>query len=116
MELAKEYLQLAAPVFNIQTYCIHDGPGIRTTVFVKGCPLRCLWCANPESNTSSPQLLTYRENVQAAAYVPRPVRKKQYIWSWKAKSALPSLTAAYAPPAAPAPENALPRPGRSPVK
>lgn len=61
MELAKEYLQLAAPVFNIQTYCIHDGPGIRTTVFVKGCPLRCLWCANPESNTSSPQLLTYRE-------------------------------------------------------
>lgn len=36
-------------VFNIQKFCVHDGPGIRTTVFLKGCPLRCLWCANPES-------------------------------------------------------------------
>ena len=48
-----------APVFNIQTYCIHDGPGIRDTVFVKGCPLRCLWCANPESNAACPELMTY---------------------------------------------------------
>lgn len=48
-----------APVFNIQTYCIHDGPGIRTTVFLKGCPLRCLWCANPESNAAYPELMTY---------------------------------------------------------
>lgn len=38
-----------AIIFNVQRYCIHDGPGIRTTVFMKGCPLRCLWCANPES-------------------------------------------------------------------
>ena len=36
-------------VFNIQRYSIHDGPGIRTTVFFKGCPLRCKWCSNPES-------------------------------------------------------------------
>lgn len=36
-------------VFNIQRYSIHDGPGIRTTVFFKGCPLRCRWCSNPES-------------------------------------------------------------------
>ena len=49
----------SAPVFNIQSYSIHDGPGIRTTVFVKGCPLRCLWCANPESNLAKPQLMTY---------------------------------------------------------
>jgi len=36
-------------VFNVQHYSLHDGPGIRTVVFLKGCPLRCLWCCNPES-------------------------------------------------------------------
>ena len=36
-------------IFNIQRYSIHDGPGIRTTVFVKGCPLHCAWCHNPEA-------------------------------------------------------------------
>jgi pyruvate formate lyase activating enzyme len=38
-----------ATIFNIQRFSLHDGPGIRTTVFVKGCPLRCTWCHNPES-------------------------------------------------------------------
>lgn len=36
-------------VTNIQRFCLHDGPGIRTTVFLKGCNLRCPWCANPEN-------------------------------------------------------------------
>jgi len=36
-------------IFNIQRFSVHDGPGIRTTVFLKGCPLRCVWCHNPES-------------------------------------------------------------------
>ena len=40
---------LSGRVFNIQRYSLHDGPGIRTTVFLKGCPLRCWWCHNPES-------------------------------------------------------------------
>lgn len=40
-------------VFNVQKFSLHDGPGIRTTVFVKGCPLRCKWCANPESQNPS---------------------------------------------------------------
>ena len=44
-------------VFNLQHYCIHDGPGIRTNVFVQGCPLRCIWCANPESQKATPQLM-----------------------------------------------------------
>ena len=43
-------------VFNIQRFSLHDGPGIRTTVFMKGCPLRCLWCHNPEGLESRPQV------------------------------------------------------------
>lgn len=47
---------LSGTIFNIQHYSIHDGPGIRTTVFLKGCPLRCLWCQNPESQSARPEL------------------------------------------------------------
>lgn len=43
--------------FNIQKFSIHDGPGIRTTVFFKGCPLKCQWCANPESQLDNIQIL-----------------------------------------------------------
>ncbi|HHT95175.1 MAG TPA: glycyl-radical enzyme activating protein [Clostridiaceae bacterium] len=43
-------------VFNIQRFSIHDGPGIRTTVFLNGCPMRCRWCGNPESNSGRPEL------------------------------------------------------------
>ena len=43
-------------VFNIQKYSVHDGPGIRTIVFTKGCPLSCRWCSNPESQLLKPQM------------------------------------------------------------
>jgi len=43
-------------IYDIQHYSIHDGPGIRTLVFLKGCPLRCKWCCNPESQITTPQL------------------------------------------------------------
>jgi pyruvate formate lyase activating enzyme len=57
---------LAAPmkkavIFDIRRYAIHDGPGIRTTVFLKGCPLRCWWCHNPEGQDRKPELV-YRKN------------------------------------------------------
>lgn len=43
-------------IFNIQRFSLHDGPGIRTTVFLKGCPLRCQWCHNPEGQQRRPQI------------------------------------------------------------
>ena len=46
---------------EIQRFCMHDGPGIRTTVFLKGCPLRCAWCHNPETQKSNSQLLYYSQ-------------------------------------------------------
>lgn len=47
-------------IFNIQRYTIHDGPGLRTELFLKGCPLRCEWCSNPESWMSYMQLGVYK--------------------------------------------------------
>jgi pyruvate formate lyase activating enzyme len=57
--MKKQQKNIQAPtglVLNIQHFCIHDGPGIRTTVFLKGCSLRCKWCSNPESIHSKPEL------------------------------------------------------------
>lgn len=48
-----------ARIFEIKKFAVHDGPGIRTTVFFKGCPLRCVWCHNPEGLSASAQLGLY---------------------------------------------------------
>jgi pyruvate formate lyase activating enzyme len=52
---------LKATIFNIQRFSVHDGPGIRTLIFMKGCPLRCIWCSNPESQSVAPELVFYSE-------------------------------------------------------
>ena len=53
---------IKATVFDIQRFSVHDGPGIRTTVFLKGCPLNCLWCHNPESKSKYPELMIYEKS------------------------------------------------------
>jgi len=50
-----------AIIFDIQRFSIHDGPGIRTTIFFKGCPLRCRWCQNPESHKPEKEIAFYKE-------------------------------------------------------
>ena len=51
--------EIKLKVTEIQRFCMHDGPGVRTTVFLKGCPLRCAWCHNPETQKTKPELLFY---------------------------------------------------------
>lgn len=51
--------QLSGTVFDIKKFSIHDGPGIRTTVFLKGCPLNCVWCHNPEGISADPEIQTW---------------------------------------------------------
>lgn len=55
-------LEKEGTVFNIQRFSVNDGPGIRTIVFLKGCPLSCQWCSNPESQNSNKELLFNKQN------------------------------------------------------
>ncbi len=58
MDETYNYREVQGRIFDIQRYSIHDGPGIRTIVFLKGCVLRCLWCCNPESQEFGIQTMT----------------------------------------------------------
>ena len=57
-----EMKEIKGNVFNIQKYSVHDGHGIRTIVFLKGCPLRCEWCSNPESQSTYPEIMLTAES------------------------------------------------------
>jgi pyruvate formate lyase activating enzyme len=57
----KDKDEITGIIFNIQHYSIHDGPGIRTDVFLKGCFLRCIWCQNPESQSLKPEPFYFKE-------------------------------------------------------
>ena len=52
---------MTATIFEIKRFAVHDGDGIRTTVFFKGCPLRCVWCHNPEGLSPTPQVAFYKD-------------------------------------------------------
>jgi pyruvate formate lyase activating enzyme len=72
-------------IFDIQTYSLHDGPGIRTTVFLKGCPLACVWCQNPESQHHQPEILFYSERCSGCGQCITACTK-QAIWTADGKS------------------------------
>ncbi len=57
-----DFQNISGLVFNIMRFSVHDGPGIRTTVFLKGCPLQCAWCHNPESISPQPEMMLRREH------------------------------------------------------
>jgi len=55
-------------IYDIRRYCVHDGPGIRTTVFMKGCPLHCWWCHNPESQLPEMQSRTKEDKLDERTF------------------------------------------------
>lgn len=61
-------------IFDIKEFALHDGPGIRTTVFLKGCPLSCLWCHNPEGLLMKPELLITKEGCTHCGHCYKPCR------------------------------------------
>jgi pyruvate formate lyase activating enzyme len=72
--------EIAGMIFNIQRFSIHDGPGIRSTVFFKGCPLRCYWCHNPEGLHILPQLLFWQHRCSACRACASVCQAQAHTW------------------------------------
>lgn len=80
-------------IFNIQKFCVNDGPGIRTTVFFKGCPLKCIWCHNPESQSSNKQILFYEHKcVGCGNCLKVPVESEEFFCPGQAKELIGKTT------------------------
>ena len=80
-----DYLKAKGRIFDIQRYSIHDGPGIRTIVFLKGCPLRCRWCCNPEGQNRDIEQMkvngvpkTMGEDITVEELLPRLITDEFY--------------------------------------
>ena len=65
-------------VGSIQKFSVEDGPGIRTTVFLKGCPLSCKWCHNPEMIDAGQQLISHQTTASDVVTVSRSARRMQF--------------------------------------
>ncbi|MCE1188714.1 MAG: glycyl-radical enzyme activating protein [Ignavibacteria bacterium] len=66
--MQKDLKDITGVIFDIKRYTLHDGPGIRTTVFMKGCPMRCTWCQNPESCRMLSETVTNELPLDGAVY------------------------------------------------
>jgi len=69
-------------IFDIRRYSVHDGPGIRTTVFFKGCPLRCWWCHNPESLSSRPEMVFRETRCARCGTCLRTCQRGAILWGY----------------------------------
>ena len=65
-------------IFNINRYSVHDGPGIRVTFFMKGCPLSCRWCHNPEGISPDPEIADQTERVGEKEFIKKEEAGKLY--------------------------------------
>lgn len=72
--------EIAGMIFNIQRFSIHDGPGIRTTVFFKGCPLHCYWCHNPEGLNIIPQLQYWQHRCNSCHACAAVCKTQAHVW------------------------------------
>ena len=94
-------------IFNIQKFSTHDGDGVRTTIFFKGCPLRCMWCHNPESQHYYKELIFHHHKCTACGRcVAKCKQGANSIVDGKMYLTVPSV-----PPAASVPTGASQRPG-----
>ena len=64
-------------IFSIEEFATFDGPGIRTTVFLKGCPLKCIWCHNPEGQNFNSEYVRNLMDVYIVGSVSKPQKKKE---------------------------------------